>query len=138
LSVDSIATGRVQAGVVPARFDLLAARLDASARFELLSPQVSVEPGIFFQVGVLEARGDSSLPAVTRGSGGTTKWLAPGLLLALRAELAQLLLGLELAAGVPLDQEQFYLAEGDQKTPSSTTEPYLPTADRRPAADPRC
>ncbi|HKY36612.1 MAG TPA: hypothetical protein VJN18_11770 [Polyangiaceae bacterium] len=116
LAVDTAATGRVDAGVVPAHFDLLAVRLDACGRFELLTPNVSIEPGIFFQMGVLEAQGYESLPTVTRGSGGTTKWLAPGLLLALRAELAQVFLGLEVAAGVPLDQEQFYLAEGDRKT----------------------
>lgn len=113
LSVDATTTGWVVADVVPARFDLLAARLETCGRFELLVPVVSVEAGIFFQAGVLEAQGVSNPPTVTRGSGGTTKWLAPGLLLALRAELAQIFLGVEATVGFPLDQEQFYLAEGN-------------------------
>jgi hypothetical protein len=113
VALDYVETGRVEPEGVPARFDLRAARLDACGRFEVLSSNVSIEPGIFFQVGVLAAEGNESPPAITRGSRGTTKWLAPGLLLALRADLAQLFLGLEVAAGFPLDQEQFYLAEGD-------------------------
>jgi hypothetical protein len=115
LSVDAATTGRVVADVVPARFELLAARLEVCGRFELLTPVVSVEPGIFFQVGALEAQGDSKLPTVTRGSGGTTKWLAPGLLLAVRAELAPIFLGLEATVAFPLDWEQFYVADGDLK-----------------------
>jgi hypothetical protein len=125
LSVDAATTGTVIAAVVPARFDLLAARLEACGRFELLTPVVSVEPGIFFQAGALEAQGNSKLPTVRRGSGGTTKWLAPGMLLALRAELAQIALGLEAAVGFPLDQEQFYLAEGDSKKTTVYAVPWL-------------
>jgi hypothetical protein len=113
LSFDAVTTGRVDTQGVPLRFDLLAARMEACARWPLLAPKVALEPCLFIEAGSLGAAGSASPPEVTAGSSGSALWLTPGLLLALRAELGPVFLGLEASGGPSLNREHFYLQAPD-------------------------
>jgi len=116
LTVDATGTGEVESQGVRARFDLVAARLEACGRWPWLSASILVEPCLFAQAGSLNAEGVTTPPEVTRASRGATAWLSPGVLVGLRGELSPVFLGLEASAGLSLDREVFYVdaAEGQR------------------------
>lgn len=113
LAFDAAATGEVRPNNVPVELELWAARLDGCARFRPSSLNLTVEPCAFFQAGRLTAQGIRAVPVVAQPSRGSTAWLVPGLLVAVRTNAGPFFVGLEASAGISLDREHFYVeAEG--------------------------
>ena len=109
LALDAGGTGWVRAQDVRAEFDLLAGRLEGCWRLRTPEEALSVEPCVFVQGGVLSGQAARQLPGVSQGRRGSTLWLAPGLLAAMRGELGPVFLGLEASGAVSLNQESFFV-----------------------------
>lgn len=118
LAFDAAGTGEVRVNDVPAELELWAARLEGCARFRPTTADLTVEPCGFFQAGRLTAQGIRAVPVVAQPSRGSTAWLVPGVLVAVRAKAGPFFVGLEASAGISLDREHFYIeaADGDRRT----------------------
>lgn len=109
LALDTGGTGWVRAEEdVRAEFDLLAGRLEGCWRLRTPAEALSVEPCVFVQGGSLSAQAAPG-PGVSQGRRGTTVWLAPGVLAAMRGELGPVFLGLEVSGAFSLIQESFFV-----------------------------
>jgi hypothetical protein len=116
VAFDAAATGEVRPSNVPTELELWAARIEGCRRFRLPGSNPTFEPCAFVQAGRLSAQGIRAVPVVAQGSRGTTLWLLPGLLLAVRGSAGPVLFGLEAWAGFSLDRETFYLdVEGERR-----------------------
>jgi hypothetical protein len=105
-------SGRVEAGGVPAHFELLAARFEGCPFVPQLTRSVSIEPCAFAELGRLTGEANEDPPAVVRGFPGNALWLSTGAAARMVGRLGPLTLELEGVFGASLRRERFTLDEG--------------------------
>jgi hypothetical protein len=111
LSGSALWSGLVHTGGVPARFQRLSARVDGCP-LALGRGALSFEPCVFMELGTLHGHGSSTAEVASKG--GSSLWVAPGLITRLLGRLDPVVLVLELHGGVPLSRQRFGVVTDDQ------------------------
>jgi hypothetical protein len=106
-------TGSVEAGGVPARFSLLAARLEGCPYVVSFADWASLEPCPFAELGSATGEALDDPPAVDQGFPGSAPWLSLGGVGRAVGRFGALVVELEAALGVPIVREEFYIQGGD-------------------------
>jgi hypothetical protein len=100
---------------VGARFRRLAARAEGCP-WSGVAGVLSVEPCAFFEVGSLYGEGTAG-PRVAHEGGGTSPWLAPGVLGRLVTRLDWLAIVVEVSSRFPLQHERFGVVTAGDAAP---------------------
>jgi hypothetical protein len=107
-------TGRVEASGVPARFTLLAARLEGCPYVPVPARWVALEPCPFAELGAVTGEAFAAPPGVSRGFPGSALWISAGGAGRLVGQFGALAVELEALVGAPLRRERFYVENGVQ------------------------
>jgi hypothetical protein len=107
-------TGRVVASGVPARFELLAARLEGCPYVLVLAPWAAVEPCPFAELGTVTGEAFEAPPEVSRGFPGRALWISAGAVGRLVGQLGAVTVELEALGGAPFRRERFHVENGAQ------------------------
>ena len=108
LALQGFWSGRIAASGYPARFGLLAGRVEGCPIAVNHDGAIVLEPCLFIEAGVLSGQGIRGA-TLDISDGGSSPWIAPGIVGRLVGGVGQLVLELEVAGRFPLRREEFYV-----------------------------